>query len=353
MSTMGCRNREYEMSLSLDGRLPSGQRASLLGHIAECADCATTWEEMKKAQDLALGLPSPRVRPGFREDLQRRIESGEAAPDVVLHEPIPPFAKVRYLATGAAAAALLITVVNMFAGEAPSTPNDPDSIASTDLPGVPLTPRSIDRGIPASTQWQPVSEFALAKNTADSCANYVQELRDRVQSLGGRPLRQEDWQQLEGVLTNYRTAVGVMRWLDNKRFVRLPGELRAEFQEADRSVAEIFGTKSLEVRRKHLQRLPNFRLERVREGLSIDCCRSIDDLSVELEELVKVMPDAGRVLQFQVVNPNNMDLLRELEVQRTPGAGNRMLFLRVKIEQPQARKQRSGGQQQQLQERSR
>ena len=55
---MSCRNREYEMSLSLDGRLPSGQRAGLLRHITSCRACGTAWRDMLAAREMARELPT-------------------------------------------------------------------------------------------------------------------------------------------------------------------------------------------------------------------------------------------------------------------------------------------------------
>src|SRR5262245_38978565 len=105
ITAMGCRHRELEMSLSLDGRLPSGRRHALLRHVASCAACASTWARMQKAQDVALALVERRPSPTFRSTLRDRITAGESAPEAVYREPVPTLARVRHVLAGAAAAA--------------------------------------------------------------------------------------------------------------------------------------------------------------------------------------------------------------------------------------------------------
>ena len=50
---MNCRTAHYELSLNLDGRLPSGRHAMLMEHVDGCGPCATLWKELQAAQSLA------------------------------------------------------------------------------------------------------------------------------------------------------------------------------------------------------------------------------------------------------------------------------------------------------------
>ena len=60
---------EQELSLHLDGRLPSGRREQLLAHLAENEDTERLWDEMQRAQELALQLPGHEVSREFHDTL--------------------------------------------------------------------------------------------------------------------------------------------------------------------------------------------------------------------------------------------------------------------------------------------
>lgn len=107
---MNCNTCRYELSQCLDGRLPSGRRAVVMQHVDRCEVCASFWAELQAAQQLTLQLPKERVSEGFRDQLWERIRAGEGTPDAVFHEPVPAFTKVRYLLTGAAAAAAVLVL---------------------------------------------------------------------------------------------------------------------------------------------------------------------------------------------------------------------------------------------------
>ncbi len=119
---MNCRTCQHELSQCLDGRLPSGRRAAVMQHADGCADCAAFWSELQQAQELILRLPRQRTGGGFREALWERIQSGEGTPPAVFHEPVPVATKVRYVATGAAAAALLLIAFHFGTNRSSATP---------------------------------------------------------------------------------------------------------------------------------------------------------------------------------------------------------------------------------------
>ena len=110
---MNCNTCRYELSMCLDGRLPSGRRSVVMQHVDDCAACATFWAELQAAQRLALLLPREKVSEGFRDQLWERIRAGEGTPDAVFREPVPLLAKVRYAMTGAAAAAAVLVCATL------------------------------------------------------------------------------------------------------------------------------------------------------------------------------------------------------------------------------------------------
>lgn len=105
---MNCNTCRYELSQCLDGRLPSGSRATVMQHVAACEACARFWDELQAAQKLVLDLPRQRTSSSFRDQLWDRIRSGEGTPEAVFHERVPMALKVRYSLIGAAAAAALL-----------------------------------------------------------------------------------------------------------------------------------------------------------------------------------------------------------------------------------------------------
>lgn len=111
---MNCKTCNHELSLCLDGRLPSGRRALVMEHVAACAACDAAWTAMQGVQRLTLQLPPVRVSDGFREQLWQRIQAGEGTPEAVFHEPIAWRTKIRYTLTGAVAAAAALLVVTVW-----------------------------------------------------------------------------------------------------------------------------------------------------------------------------------------------------------------------------------------------
>lgn len=128
---MNCNTCRFELSQCLDGRLPSGRRATVLQHVDDCAPCAEYWAEMQAAQQLVLRLPSHRVGGDFRDRLWARIQAGEGTPDAVFREPVSLLTKARYALTGAAAAAAVLLAALWLRDEGNPTVETP--IAQVDL----------------------------------------------------------------------------------------------------------------------------------------------------------------------------------------------------------------------------
>ncbi|MFO1030412.1 MAG: hypothetical protein U1F60_05010 [Planctomycetota bacterium] len=157
---MNCTTCRFELSQCLDGRLPSGRRAIVMQHAESCAACGQFWTELQAAQQLTLRLRTPRVSPGFREELWERIRAGEGTPEAVFHEPVPTLTKLRYALTGAALAAGLLLGASWLRSDDPAglAPIADEPIAGhtpSPLPGdAPngLQPRSHDRVRPHGGQ---------------------------------------------------------------------------------------------------------------------------------------------------------------------------------------------------------
>jgi len=134
---MNCRTCQYELSQCLDGRLPSGRRAIVMEHAESCEPCSRFWDDLQHAQQLVLRLRSHPVSSGFREQLFERVAAGEGTPPAVFHEPIPLATKVRYVLTGAAAAAAVLLVFGLVRGKTTPT-GAPVALASTPVDSLPV-----------------------------------------------------------------------------------------------------------------------------------------------------------------------------------------------------------------------
>lgn len=308
------------MSLSLDGRLPSGRRTALLRHIAECASCGRTWDGMKEAQDVALSLSGHRVSGVFRQGLGRRIEAGEGTPEAAYGAAISGFGKLRYVVTGAAAAALVIVALRLFGGGevSPERPPTEDGLVAR-VTEQPTAQPALVNGVELAS----LNEYSLAKNCVNKTARSALRLRARMSSLGERPLN-ETWDEVEDVLVDFKAAVGVLQWMDRKRILTLPRPMQNEFREAEVSFNQIFAGPSWEVRGAALRRLQDMELERVRTNIDISCCRPAEDLFLELGELVDRMPEARKLFRIDnirsgMVPGQRMTILLRLDTEAPTG----------------------------------
>lgn len=157
---MNCRTCRFELSLCLDGRLPSGRRAMVMQHVARCDACATFQAELQAAQELALQLPRLAVGADFKTQLWERIRAGEGTPEAVFHEPIPLWTKVRYVATGAAAAAALLLLATQWRAS-----DDRPTAAQPVADAAPLPPAGAATG-PASGRVADLSATPIGSTAA-------------------------------------------------------------------------------------------------------------------------------------------------------------------------------------------
>lgn len=144
---MNCRTSQFELSQCLDGRLASGRRAAVMEHVATCSICAHFWGELQQAQSQVLRLPQQRVSESFRAGLFQRIESGEGTPEAVFHEPIPLATKVRYVLTGAAAAAAVLVAASFMRSKDPQ-PESPGVVAQVAVQQAPDTDANGPQPVP-------------------------------------------------------------------------------------------------------------------------------------------------------------------------------------------------------------
>lgn len=343
---MSCRNREHDMSLAMDSRLPTGKRASLLRHIGECPSCSETWRAMLEARELTRALPVYDVGTDFRDDLERRIDSGEGAPDAVYRDPIPGATKIRYLASGAAAAAVLLFAWHIGSGGAtptpsprtsniaegppmlpgPSEPQAPDALQNPDVVQEPVVqgpdaqepedrhrlrdrqPVDTAAEMPVGNFMQlqqapsvpvPVTESALASIAASATALHARELRARMQTVRKkkRPLK-ETWGDLQGVVKELRTAVGAMQLFDQQGVVWLPRALREDVHNAQRSIELAIRPKaSWQDREQHLWIVARTGLERVQRNILVRCCKPVQ-LHIEVQAL-NSLPGVKSIFQFR------------------------------------------------------
>ena len=127
---MNCRTCRLDLSESLDGRLPSGRRKVVIGHLRSCEACKRFWKELQGAKRLASQLPRQRTSSDFREQLFERIRTGEGTPEAVFVEPIPLAKKLRYAMTGAAAAAAVLIVATLARNSFNSQPSTSTEVAT-------------------------------------------------------------------------------------------------------------------------------------------------------------------------------------------------------------------------------
>ncbi|HEX6813759.1 MAG TPA: hypothetical protein VF384_19215 [Planctomycetota bacterium] len=200
---MNCNTCRYELSQCLDGRLPSGRRTIVMGHVANCAVCSAFWTELQAAQNLTMRLAAPRVSEGFRERLWERIAAGEGTPEAVFHERVPLLTKFRYALTGAAAAAVVLLAVTWTRGdrEAPQNrePSSNGVVAKADLHGTPEPQRG---AIPTSDVGMQVDQSPMMSSARPLTGELVAleaarqlEQRHATANLGIRRLKQNGFGQ--------------------------------------------------------------------------------------------------------------------------------------------------------------
>jgi len=240
---MHCHQAEHLLSLNLDGRLSSGQRQLLSRHLAGCGSCRDLDRELMSARELVLSLPMQRVSSGFREELWQRIRAGEGSPEATFREPVPLAAKVRYFATGAAAAAVLLLAANLLRGR-PSDQDGPAPRDNTAQGQRRLAPRDVAPADLAAVV--PATPDRLANLVTSGYAEAVRTLHAKVQDLEQSQVSPELLENLRNDVDRAHSFAGMLRWLVEHKYMYLPadevksltaievvGEQARAFQDAD------------------------------------------------------------------------------------------------------------------------
>lgn len=330
---MSCHRYQSQLSLNLDGRLSSARRESLMQHVDSCDVCSRFWNELQAAQRLAMRLPQQQVSADFRSSLFERIHAGEGTPEAVFREPIPTTTKVRYLLSGAAAAAALLLVFDLWRGP----------IDNQDFNVGGGTEQVADNGGPG-TFLRPLSPASLAEISAQTVAHGVNDLRQRQRSLSNRlasePLPQLR-QQMEPKLRALRGSAHAMRWMSEKRIIGMPADLRAAFDTVEEVVSSVQGAKNRQELQAALERLTRIQPDQFVGEVDVLCCdqeQMFTELfsgyaqrqNPEIGLVVKVLKTDNQLLPGQPSNGSTYMFLQR----QTTGSQTFQLQIRMRHSEP-------------------
>lgn len=251
---------EQELSLHLDGRLPSGRRERLLDQLDDDDDAGRLLAEMEHAQALARSLPSSTV--GAR--IHRRplaavlFRLGQGTPDAVFREPLPWIVKARYVLTGAAAAAIVLIAASL-AADAFRGPTDIDpapqnaQVARVEAPvsdqaGTEAVGRSDavavanENDTASPPGLYPISAFSVAQAGQDACLQAVRDLKHRAPGVAERLDRDELRDvvvDIEPVVERARGSTRVIRWRQDERMIQLPSDFEVALTLTERIIGRI------------------------------------------------------------------------------------------------------------------
>ncbi|MCA8941484.1 MAG: zf-HC2 domain-containing protein, partial [Planctomycetes bacterium] len=288
---MSCSRFHFLLSLNLDGRLSSARRESLLDHLAECSACAHLADEMREAQQLALSLPHERISSGFHESLWERIQAGEGSPEATFHEPVPLTTRLRYVATGAAAAALFLVALNSIAPTEPEQPADTigqprtETVASA-APvadslrpaAVPSTGRTLAQRVRLQANpINPTNVAQVAQQITIENVNYLQsrarDLEDQLQVAHAPAIRAT----LDEPLRELQSATHLMQWMSGEDFIHLSPDTEAELRVADRIFPMLQKAQDAESIRSALALLRDLNTANFSRRFSVVCCDTQQD----------------------------------------------------------------------------
>lgn len=340
MTPMDRKRIERELSLHLDGRLPSGRREAILDHLADDPESARVFAEMDRASELARSLPGQVVSPNFARDLWDRVRSGEGTPDASFREPLPLLVKTRYVLAGAAAAALVILGVNLFART--TTPLTAPSEVTGQLASGSPTERSIPEAPSAPSSesthpnglrpvglasmasfpdvLMPVTAWSVTRAGHSEWVGAMRDLKERFPSAERRLATvafDEVAQQIEPVVERARGSMLVMRWLQNERIVKLQPDIDVTLRIAEQIIDRIERANAgndamlLRVAADDIRTLDLGPLDR---EIDVTCCNSTDEFLDRFRAHFVVDPRACRV--FRIESPS-IDLMNFGHV--TPG----------------------------------
>lgn len=300
----------HQLSQFLDGRLPAGQREQLLERIAEDAEAARLLEEMECAQDLARSLPVHRVGRSFSETLWDRIRSGEGTPEAVFREHLPVWTRLRYVASGAVAAAMLIAAVQVLVpnGKQPAAEPRPEAVevATMTPPAVADDGGARHRLRPVRSGYAPVFAPILPETVAQAgqveCVQAVASLQRRAPRLEER-LVEVPPRQLVGELVpeigRVRGSARIIRWMQSENLLSLPAEFETTLTETEnilRGFERANTTNDVTEFRVAVRRLRDIEVSQLQQQFDLRCCMPAHEFHAELAEQVARHPELGRAL---------------------------------------------------------
>ncbi|MBK8976258.1 MAG: hypothetical protein IPM29_10040 [Planctomycetes bacterium] len=307
---------EREMSLNLDGRLSSTRREQLLQHIEQDDEAARLWDEMERAQQLALSLPEQQVGPTFTETLWQRIRAGEGTPEAVFRDPVSPWTKARYLLTGAAAAAAVLIAVQALrppreaapAGEAVAraevAERAVDDRRTTDPNGATTPLAQLQPRYSGAPQLLPVGPMSIAQASQVNCFDALTELQRRIPEVE-RSLQEARPAELvvrvAPELERVRGSTHLMRWMQRERIISLPGEFEATLALTERAVNRLqraHDEDEPQVLRFAVESLRELDPNPLRERFEVICCQDPRDFVMRLVQELRDHPYASRTLHI-------------------------------------------------------
>jgi hypothetical protein len=317
---------EHELSEFLDGRLPSGRREQLLDLIASDPDAAARLRGLEEARALALDLPAQAVGPDFSDTLWERIRSGEGSPDAIFRTPLPWTTKVRYLATGAAAAALALTLAN-FAGPAAPGSMPPDRLATAPAGAAPANTET-NSGLrpyePSLLARAPVLAPLRPETVAQAgqleCVEAVSALQSRTlgvaQTIGDVDPR-EVVIELDPFVGRARGSAEIIRWMQRADLVKLQPQFDTTLALTERILERFHRANSqndAQLLRVAVEDLQELEIEGLRQKFDIVCCTSPEDFLEDLGEQIQRSPDVRRALRFVVTGGNSGQMTIDVQI---------------------------------------
>ena len=122
---MNCNKTRQRLSEYLDGVLPDGERAALDAHLAECPECRTELESLRRTVEAVAGLPVRSAPVGFKGRLMARLRA-EAADTADRGDRVltlwPRLAAVAAMFLVAAALTLAVTPGGLRSSARPDSP---------------------------------------------------------------------------------------------------------------------------------------------------------------------------------------------------------------------------------------
>ncbi len=312
---------EHELSEFLDGRLPSGRREQVLDRLADDPDAARQLRDLEAAQALARDLPAQAVGTDFTDTLWERIRAGEGSPDAVFRTPLPWTAKVRYVATGAAAAAAILALAN-FAG--PSTPGDPTPERLAAAPAEEARSGGLRPYEPSLLARAPVLAPLRPETVAQAgqfeCVEAVSALQSRtldvVQAIDDVDPRAVVV-ELDPFVGRARGSAEIIRWMQRADLVKLQPQFDTTLALTERILDRFHRANSQndsQLLRVAVEDLQELEIEGLRQKFDIVCCTSPEDFLTDLHEQIQRSADVRRALRFVVTGGSAGQMTIDIQV---------------------------------------